>query len=215
MIFDPSCPWCYIGLRQMRHALTLRPTVTADVKLWPFMLNPDVPTAGLDRNSYLCHKYGSSTRLQRMEEAVEAIGETVGLRFNFRAIDFTPNTLYAHRFIQLASSQKKGEQALELVFAAYFLRGMDIGDPALLESLGRQLGFAPHAIRNLLTSGVEREWVLFANQRAQRLGISGVPTFVFDRRLIICGAQEAATLARMIDAASHMGNIVGQFAGQA
>ena len=40
------------------------------------------------------------------------------------------------------------------------------------------------------------------NARAHRLGVNGVPSFVFDGPMVISGAQEPQILARMLDAAA-------------
>lgn len=214
MIFDPSCPWCYIGRRQLREAVAARPQINVEIKRWPFILNPEVPPPGADRQSYLCRKYGSDARLRRMHDAIEEVGRGIGLRFAFDAIRWTPNTMLAHRFLLYADGQDRGEEALEAVFAAYFQHGRDIGDPRVLVSIGATVGLDPRAIGSFLKTLAARERVLIANQRAHRLGINGVPTFVFDNRLIICGAQEPATLARMLDAASQITAVFGQLPGE-
>jgi predicted DsbA family dithiol-disulfide isomerase len=104
---------------------------------------------------------------------------------------------------------------LDAVFKAYFAGGRDIGDPATLVGLGAEVGFDAKMLRSFLASTGDREGVLIGNERAHRLGINGVPTFVFDRRLIICGAQEPPTLARMIDAARQLRLVAGRLPGAA
>ena len=213
VIFDPSCPWCYIGKRQLRQALELRPQTPVDVRWWPFLLHTDVPAGGVDRHSYLCRKYGSEGRLKRMQSAIVEVGHTVGIKFAFERIRRTPNTLHAHRLIRFAEMRGRGERMLEAIFQAYFVGGRDIGDAATLIGLGTEVGFDRNVLRTFLASSGDREGVLIANERAHRLGINGVPTFVFDRRLIICGAQEPPTLARMVDAARHLRLVANRLPG--
>lgn len=213
MIFDPSCPWCYIGKRQLREAINLRPQTSVDVRWWPFLLHTDVPAGGVDRHSYLCRKYGSEGRLKRMQAAIVEVGAVVGIDFAFERIRRTPNTLNAHRLIRFADARGRGEAMLDAVFKAYFVGGRDIGDPATLVGLGAEVGFDAKMLRSFLASTGDRESVLIGNERAHRLGINGVPTFVFDRRLIICGAQEPPTLARMIDAARQLRLVAGRLPG--
>jgi predicted DsbA family dithiol-disulfide isomerase len=213
MIFDPSCPWCYIGKRQLQAAVRLREPVAVDVRWWPFLLHTDVPAAGVDRHVYLCRKYGSEGRLKRMQAAIADVGAGVGIAFAFDRIRRTPNTLLAHRLIRFAEVRGRGEPVLEAVFHAYFVAGRDIGEPAVLAAIGAEAGFEPRVLRAFLTSSAEREGVLIANERAHRLGINGVPTFVFDRRLVICGAQEPMTLARMLDAARELRQLAARLPG--
>lgn len=214
MIYDPSCPWCYIGKRQLDHAVASRPQLCVEISRWPFILNPDVPRTGVDRRNYLCRKYGSEARLRRMHEAIHDFGRAIGLNFAFDAIHWTPNTMLAHRLLLFAEKHGRGDLAMEAVFAAYFQQGRDIGDPLVLNSIGRDLGLDPHSVRNFLNSQADRERIIAANQRAQRLGINGVPTFVFDGKLIICGAQEPYTLARMLDAAAQITAVFDLLPGQ-
>lgn len=214
MIFDPSCPWCYIGKRQLDEAIATRPQFSVEVRRWPFILNPDVSLSGIDRHTYLCRKYGSESRLRRMQDTIEEVGRAIGLDFVFEAIRRTPNTILAHRFLAYADSRGLGNRAVEAVFAAYFGSGRDIGDAAVLASIGREIGLEPRSTRVFLSSQGERERILVSNQRAQRLGINGVPTYVFDRRLIISGAQEPITLARLLDAASQLTAVLDFLPGE-
>lgn len=213
MIFDPSCPWCYIGKRQLQAALRLRPHIACDLRWWPFLLHADVPAVGVDRHAYLCRKYGSEGRLKRMQAAIVEIGAAVGIPFAFERIRRTPNTLAAHRLIRFAEARGCGAAMLEAVFHAYFVAGRDIGDAAVLAAIGAEVGFHPRVVRQFLNTGGEREGVLIANERAHRLGINGVPTFAFDRRMVICGAQEPATLARMLDAARELHRVTARLPG--
>jgi predicted DsbA family dithiol-disulfide isomerase len=204
MIFDPSCPWCYIGKRQLQAAVALRPDIAPHLRWWPFLLHTDVPAGGVDRQAYLCRKYGSEGRLKRMQAAIIEVGAGVGIGFAFERIRRTPNTLLAHRLIRFADGRGMADPVLEAVFHAYFVEGRDIGDLQVLIGVAAAAGFDARGIRAFLASGGEREGVLIANERAHRLGINGVPTFVFDRRMVICGAQDPATLARLLDAASEL-----------
>ena len=149
-----------------------------------------------------------------MHEAIQEVGRSIGLNFAFDATRWTPNSMLAHRFLLFAEAHGRGDPAVEAVFAAYFQKGRDIGDPLVLIAIGSEVGLDPRSLRNFLNSQAERERVIAANQRAQRLGINGVPTFVFDGKLIICGAQEPYTLARLLDAATQITAVFDLLPGQ-
>ena len=57
------------------------------------------------------------------------------------------------------------------------------------------------AIGAYLKSEEDIDFVYDENTRAHRMGVNGVPAFVFNKKMIISGAQEPQILARMIDAA--------------
>ncbi len=213
MIFDPSCPWCYIGKRQLREALDLRPHTPVDMRWWPFLLHTDVP-GRRRRPTFLSLPQVRQRRPAEADAGGDRRGRhRVGIDFAFERIRRTPNTLNAHRLIRFAEARGRGEAMLEAVFEAYFVGGQDIGDPATLVGLGAELGFDAKMLRAFLVSTGDREGVVIGNERAHRLGINGVPTFVFDRRLIICGAQEPPTLARMIDAARQLRLVAARMPG--
>lgn len=119
-------------------SLGLRPKTAAHVRWWPFLLNTDVPAGGVDRHSYLCRKYGSESRLKRMQAVIVEVGKTVGIDFAFDRIRRTPNTLNAHRLIRFAEARGRGEPMLEAIFEAYFVEGETLAIPPLSPTLVRK-----------------------------------------------------------------------------
>jgi len=109
----------------------------------------------------------------------------------------TPNTTRAHRLIDLAQRQDKADRVVDALFRAYFEEARDIGDEAVLAAVAADCGITdwPQAVDPDRVAGLEeqvREW-----------GISGVPTFVFDRRSGISGAYPPEELAAAIRAAAR------------
>lgn len=201
VIFDPGCPWCFIGKRQLERALDLRTGLDATVRWWPFLLNPDMPADGLERGTYLMRKFGSQARISRVFGAISDFADQVGIDFSFDRIQRTPNTLHAHRLVRFAEVHGLGGAAVEALFASHFLSGRDIGELAELVRIGDEVGLDAAALRQYLASDRDVTDVYAANARAHRLGINGVPTFVFARSYVISGAQEPQVLSRMLDVA--------------
>ena len=56
-------------------------------------------------------------------------------------------------------------------------------------------------LRDYLDSEEDVRSIYDENSRAHRLGVNGVPSFVFNEKMVISGAQEPQVLASMIDAA--------------
>jgi predicted DsbA family dithiol-disulfide isomerase len=199
VIFDPGCPWCYIGKRQLERAMALRPTVRIELDWWPFLLNPDLPPEGVDRTTYLIRKFGSDARVSRVHMAIADVGQSVEIDFAFDRIRRTPNTVNAHRLVRFAGTHGCAERSVEALFYNHFVRGRDIGDLRVLVSIGVDLGLDGRALRAHLASDADLSPIFAANVRAHRLGINGVPAFVFNSNFVTCGAQEPTVLARMID----------------
>jgi len=201
VIYDPGCPWCFIGKRQLERALATRPQAQAQVRWWPFLLNPDMPAEGVERSTYLMRKFGSQARISRVFGAIADFAEAVGIEFAFDRIQRTPNTLNAHRLVRFAEMRGSASAAVEALFHHHFIRGSDIGEVGELIRIGAELGFPPEEVRLHLQSERDVTDVYAANARAHRLGINGVPTFLFERTYVISGAQEPQVLSRMLDIA--------------
>lgn len=201
VIFDPGCPWCYIGKRQLERALAARPAVEAHLRWWPFLLNPDLPPEGLDRTTYLIRKFGSEARVGRIHLAIADAGQSVEIDFAFDRIRRTPNTVNAHRLVRFAGMYGRADRAVEALFHNHFVRGRDIGDARVLVQIGEELGLDVRLLRTYLRSEADVTVIYGENARAHRLGINGVPAFVLDGAFVTCGAQDSSVLARMIDVA--------------
>jgi predicted DsbA family dithiol-disulfide isomerase len=201
MIFDTVCPWCYIGKRRMEQALALRPHVDIDLVWRPFLLNREIPADGIDRTAYLIRKFGSEARVRRVYGAIAQAGESVDIDFAFDRIDRTPNSVDSHRLIRYALLNGANPRIVETLFFAHFIEGLDIGRQDVLQEIGARDGLDGAAIGAYLNSEEDIDFVYDENTRAHRMGVNGVPAFVFNEKMVISGAQEPQILARMIDAA--------------
>src|SRR5690606_14918984 len=114
--------------------------------------------------------------------------------FAFERIGRTPSTLDSHRLIRYAARHGRQGAMLDAVFSAYFLEGRDIGNPNVLVDLAQEVGLDARAVRAYLASDEEVEAVLSEDRTARRLGITGVPCFVFNGRFALSGAQEPEAL---------------------
>jgi len=201
IVFDTVCPWCFVGSRRLSHALALRPGVPVDLRYHPFLLNPDMPPGGIERSVYLERKFGGGHRARRVLEAVTMAARGAGVTFHFDAIKRMPNSVDSHRLLWVAQEEGLIEPALDAVFRAFFQEGQDIGDRSVLMGIGEAVGLT----RSLVDAAFERPAAITeirsANARAHAMGISGVPSFVFNDSYAIAGAQEPDVLLRLIDLA--------------
>jgi predicted DsbA family dithiol-disulfide isomerase len=182
---DVVCPWCYIGKRRLEKALTaVKGEIQAEIRWLPFQLNPDMPKEGMPRAKYRKAKFGSLERSRALDARVIAEGKSEGIDFAFERIQRTPNTLAAHRLIALAENQSAVVDAL---FKAYFEEAKDIGEPEVLADIAAKCTVKgwPEQARDV--SELE--------ERVRELGISAVPTFIFDRKLGVSGAYPPESLA--------------------
>jgi len=206
VITDSVCPWCFIGKRRLEQALALRPHITPDIKWKAFLLNPEIPAEGLDRTNYLVRKFGSESRVRRIYGTIADAGLSVEIEFAFERIDKTPNSIDSHRLILKAQEQGVAEHVVEALFNAFFREGRDIGDKAMLVKIGVDHGLDRKTLIRYLETDEDVSAIYDQNANAHRLGVNGVPAFIFNHDWIISGAQEPQVLARMLDAANAAEN---------
>ena len=199
VVSDVICPWCYIGKRRLAAALAQRPEAEAEILWHPFQLNPDMPPEGMARERYIAAKFGGGQHASRIYQNVTEVGATVGIPFHFERIRVTPNTRDAHRLIRHASEAGAADAVVEALFNAYFIEGRNIGDRPTLAEIADEAGLDREATARFLAGREGAEEVLAEDMSARRIGISAVPCFIFDRKYVVSGAQEAEFFFPLFD----------------
>ncbi len=158
-----------------------------------------MPERGAAWESFIVRKFGGVENRDAAFQQVINAGALEGIAFDFVKMPVAPNTVNAHRLVLLAAQQELGKQASEALFKAYFTDARDITDPDTLEEIGAALGLAD--VRTTLRSDAFKLEVSDAQLEAERLGVSGVPFFVFDRKYALSGAQPVELFRRAIETA--------------
>jgi predicted DsbA family dithiol-disulfide isomerase len=202
---DLICPWCYIGKRRLEAALRLAEGQHAVRVTWhPFQLNPDMPSAGMDRRAYRSAKFGSWERSKELDAGVAEAGAEVDLTFNYAAVRRTPNTFDSHRLMWLADQHEQQEQVVEALFAAYFVEGLDLSQQSVLAEIVIRAGLPRTEVEELLAGDRGAAEVRQLEQAARETGIQSVPFYVLNGRYHFSGAQPPQViLAAFAEAASE------------
>jgi predicted DsbA family dithiol-disulfide isomerase len=199
---DVVCPWCYIGKRRFeRAAEQLDGEVELDVVYRPYQLDP---TASPGRSHPVAEAYArkfggpeqAAAVIARVTEA--AAGEGIDFRMD-RAL--RANTLLAHRLLWYAEQPGSPvPQTLlnERLLQAYFIDGLDIGDPDTLADCAVEVGFDRSQVVTFLDGDGGRSEVAAYLELAADQGITAVPTFVIDGRWAIPGAQDPETFVSVL-----------------
>lgn len=200
---DAICPWCYIGKRSLDLALERLAAqgIRIDVEWVPYQLNPTMPAEGMDRRAFRSVRFGSWANAQAMDARAVAAGRAVGAVFDYDAQTRTPSTLAAHALSRLAYAE--GGSALQhglvdALFVAYFAQGEDIGDGAVLERIATTAGMAPGAVERSIPLRGE---VPALEKRVRDAGITAVPSYLVDGRLLFAGSQDVEGYVLLLTAA--------------
>ena len=197
---DLICPWCYIGKRRFETALQAHTGQPVSVRWRPFLLNPNMPATGMDQRNYLALKFGGPRRAQQAHEMIIRTARMDALPMHLDAIERTPPTLDAHRFVAYADSLGvEPSVAIDAVFAAFFQDGRNIGDWAVLEQIGRSLGIGDGLTSTFLMGEDMDDMVRASDWTARQMGIQAVPCFVFQGQFALSGAQDSDAFQPLLD----------------
>lgn len=188
---DVRCPFCYIGKRKFETALAAF-AHKDEVKItWKsFELDPDLQTVA-DTNIY---EYFSKAKGIPQEQAVDMfnnvtqVAAEVGLDFKLDQ-SVVADSFKAHRVIQLAKTLNLGDEIEEALFRIHFMEGKNIDDEQVLTETAKNIGISASAVQSLFNGDDFDAEVRIDQLEAQRIGIRGVPFFVFDDKYAVSGAQ--------------------------
>lgn len=201
-VSDVSCPWCIIGLKSLEQALERLPELKAELHFQPFELNPKMGPEGQDIEEHLAQKYGASAaQTQASRENIRQRGEALGFHFDMGARSRIYNTFDAHRLLHWAGTLGAAQQrALKLaLFDAYFSRGLDPSDHAVLVKMAGEAGLDTTAAQAVLDDkeAYARE-VREAEAFWQQNGINSVPAIIINDRHLIQGGQPPEVFERAL-----------------
>ena len=191
IISDVVCPWCIIGYNHLAAAIAeLGLEDKVEIEWQPFELNPDMPAEGEELRAHVARKYGSSKEdSDRARTNITQAGEKYGFNFEYFDNMKIVNTFDAHILLDYAHQVDKQTELKMRLFSAFFTEKKDVSDRNVLiqeaEAVGisakqSQAAFANQEIKNRV-KGQIAEW--------QQMGVTGVPTVVFNRQSALTGAQ--------------------------
>ena len=160
-----------------------------------FPLHPDTPSHGLLLKDLFA---GRGFDLEAMHARMKGLMDMENLPYERRT--HTYNSRLAQELAKWADSKPGFEAIHQALYRAYFVEGRNIGDPEVLIDIARRVGLPEDEARLVLTGrtfqdAVDKDW-----DKARRLGITGVPSFVAGGTKVV-GAQPYDVLAQQLRAA--------------
>jgi predicted DsbA family dithiol-disulfide isomerase len=202
-VSDIACPWCAVGLGAMEQALqNLGDEVTVDLHFQPFELNPQMPPGGQEVIEHLTQKYGiSAQEALRNQQQIRERAAEVGFIFHPEGRKRVYNTFNAHLLLSWAENlgipgaQHRLKREL---LATYFTLAVDLDDTnnllAAVDRAGLDRRGATQALRDqTLAAEVRQQLRSFSD-----MGISAVPSVIFNRKYLIQGAQPVAAFESVL-----------------
>jgi predicted DsbA family dithiol-disulfide isomerase len=158
----------------------------------PFDLHPEYPPEGIPR-AQLQARYGDT-----FHERLKQWFERDGLVYN-PPPEVVPNTMQALCVTELARDRGLHEPVHEQLMQAYWEEARNIGDPEELRALALEAGLEQPEVDEVLAGDAYRDRVLDATAQAQSIGITGIPAFLLDRRVLVLGAQSREVFQQAFD----------------
>ena len=197
---DVACPWCYVGKVRFERALSAFPQAgDVEVAFRPFQLNPAQSEQAQSLYEYYDERFGPGFRDNHTR--VSDIAAEEGLDFHLdRAL--AVNTFTAHRLLTLVEKHYGAQTQRDLKAAlmrTYFSDGGNVNDPDTLVRLAEEVGVDGDKARTWLTSDEGVDEVKAELNQAHELGINSVPTFVFEGKWAVQGAQPTSTFLQVLE----------------
>jgi predicted DsbA family dithiol-disulfide isomerase len=158
----------------------------------PFDLHPEYPAEGIPR-AELHARYGGPFH-DRLRESFAA----AGLVYN-PPPEVVPNTMRALAVTELARDRGLHPAVHDRLMQAYWEEGRNIGDPAELLALAAEAGLEADEAEAAMGDAVLRERVRGLTAQAHAIGVTGVPAFLLDQRLLVLGAQPRAVFEQAFE----------------
>jgi len=211
IVSDFVCPWCWLGYKLfLKGAQQAQKQLKAQINLsWrPYMLDPTTPEGGTDYKAYMAKKFGNTpdNKFKAMRAILEEKGPELGIQYDFGAIKIRPNTMGAHRLMRWAQGQDVGQPCADELFIAFMEKGGDIGNIDTLCAIADKIGMDADIVRRLLGEDKDKLEVQNEIMFFRGLGISGVPTFIYNGQFAVQGAQDPAAHLNAIQQAMHAPN---------
>ncbi len=153
-----------------------------EVEWRPYYLRPDTPPEGMELPEYIvrARANGADDRLQMM-------AEMYGMKFT--SPDRILNTRIAHEATEYAREKGKANEFHHIVFDKVYGEGLDISQWDVLHAAAEEAGLDANDMQRVVESGKYTAEVAGQVNWAQRIGVTGVPTYVINDKYAIVGAQ--------------------------
>lgn len=191
VVSDVVCPWCIIGYKRLEQAIQeLGLEDIIELEWQPFELNPNMPAEGENLRQHLANKYGTTPEDSvRARDNLTNLGKEVGFDFDYFDDMKMVNTRDAHVLLQWAEQFGKQTELKLALFAAFFGQRKDVSDRSTLAAILTDIGLDANMGIATLDDASSADSIEYQESQWHQLGVSSVPTVVFNMESAVTGAQ--------------------------
>lgn len=203
LVADFTCPWSWLGMTQLTRALgNLSGDVETRLRWHPFrMTAPKQESMPRTFHEYLAERLPQGISVPFAEKSLTEAGRELGIEFHFERLGALPSTSEAHRLVELAAGEGNHANVAAAIFRAYFERGADIGDVAVLAQIGAEAGLAEKTLQAFRDTRAGENALQGSEQRLRGFGVRTVPNLLFGGRVLVPGTVNVATYVHALDQA--------------
>lgn len=191
IVSDVVCPWCIIGYNHLQAAIKeLGIEDRIEIEWQPFELNPDMPADGENLRQHVARKYGSTAEESKNARIrIAGIGAEHGFEFNYFDDMKMVNTFGAHILLDYAKEFGKQTELKIRLFTAFFSEQKDVSDREVLKQELISVGLDAEEGMRWLDDTQRRNAIRNTEKQWQQMGVSSVPTVIFNRESGVSGAH--------------------------
>jgi predicted DsbA family dithiol-disulfide isomerase len=200
IISDVVCPWCIVGYKHLEAAIEeLGIQDRIDIEWQPFELNPDMPAEGEGLREHVARKYGASREdSDRARSNIANQGAEYGFTFDYFEEMKMVNTLDAHVLLEHAKQYGFQHELKMRLFAAFFTEHKDVSNREVLLNEAQSVGLDQQTALLALDNPELKREVRAVESQWHQMGVSSVPTVVFNRESALTGAHPQESFKQVL-----------------
>ncbi len=194
---DFTCPFCYIGKKNLDDAIK-NLGLEVEIEYHSFQTYAQCPKNSTDCIYDVALKNGMSLKqAQDKAKYIEDLARVSGLDFKMDNVIMT-NTFDAHRLTLFAKEKGLDIEMTTKILNAVFIGGKSVGNFEVLATLASEIGLDYNEVISMLESDEMTSNVNDEISSAIKLGVSGVPYFVIDKKHRFSGTMPIENFEKIL-----------------
>jgi predicted DsbA family dithiol-disulfide isomerase len=200
IVSDVVCPWCTIGYKRLEKAINeLGIQDQVAIEWQPFELNPNMPADGQNVTEHLTEKYGSTLEQQKeSKQNMTNVGKELDFTFDYFDEMRMVNTFEAHILLEYAKEFGKQTELKMCLTTAFFSERKDVSKRDILKQALQAVGLNSEEGLAKLDNDEAQKEIRTKQNYWKNLGVTSVPTIVFNRKSALTGAQPVAVFKQVL-----------------